>query len=127
MFSILGVLYWVVLIAVGVVLLHRYLRMRNGGYILFFLAIPLWPFLSWPLSLIVRNQIDSLADRNVLTFPLSLLGGSVGEVVVSIHYLEGILRTVLLFVGLLLLARSPTEIVSEPPNSALQPTGSAGG
>lgn len=127
MVGILAVFYWALLIAVGAVLVQRYLRTRNGGYLLFFLAIPLWPLLSWPLSLLVRNQIDNVANYDAFAFPISLLGGTMGEVVVSIHYLEGIFRTVLLLVGFLLLNRSRGAIATEPPNSALQPTGTAGG
>lgn len=127
MFGILGVLYWAVLIAIGAVLVQRYLWSRNRGYLLFFLAIPLWPLLSWPISLLVQDQIDSVASHDAFAFPLSLLGGTVGQVVVSIHYLEGIFRTVLLLVGFLLLSRSRPQIVSEPPNTALHSTGFAGG
>lgn len=72
MVVVLQALYWVALVAIGVVLIQRYLRTHHVSDILFFLAVPIWPLVSWALSLPIRNQLVSSTNDFAVSFPLSL-------------------------------------------------------
>lgn len=125
--TIFQFLYAVVLIALGVILIRRYVQTRNIGYVVLGLALPLWPLLSWAPSLFLRNQIDRVASGKEAVFPFSLLDGrmTLGQIVATFSYGTRLVQISLVLLGFLLLSRSGNTL--EPPNSALQPTGVAGG
>lgn len=128
MFGVLGVLWWLLLVTLGLVLLARLRRSRNVGFLLLFIAIALWPLLTWSVTFLI--QVNGAVDNyQTVEPPFFLLGwaGNQIEVARSIQYLQAILRMTLLLVGFLLLGRARNEAANEPPNSALQPTGRAGG
>ncbi|MGH2811627.1 MAG: GNAT family N-acetyltransferase [Actinomycetota bacterium] len=79
--------------------------------------------MSWLPAFVIQRQIDR-AGEGGLSFPLSLFGGSVGEVAASLQFVEGIVRMSLLLAGFFLLNRVPNVSRESPASPAPQPEGS---
>jgi hypothetical protein len=121
MFRAAYAVYAGLLIAMGVVLVQRFVRTRDRAYILFIVAIPLWPIVTLPVPTLIRGQIDRAVEGG-FSFPLSLLGGTVGEVAASLQLIDGIVRLSLLLLGFLLLNRIRKSTPESTPNPAPHPS-----
>lgn len=124
--TLLQLLYTVVLIALAIILIRRYVQTRNIGYVVLALALPLWFLLSWAPSLFFQNQIDRLASGKEAMLPFSMLDGrmTLGQISATFIYGTKLVQVSLILLGFLLLSRSSNTL--EPPKSAQQPTAVAG-
>ena len=110
-------------VALGVVLVHKYLRTRDVGFLLLAVAEIAWPTIVNPaLSHVERSYFDLvLAGEQVTLFPFSLVSAgeiTAGSLVVIFVFAHNIVQVALVLVAVLFLCRSPRGSDSESKSGA---------
>ncbi len=98
----------IVLVALAVLLVSRYLTTRNVGYLVLAVALVAWPVLLTPLDLYTKAQVDAVLNGGEVSYPFTLAaegGATVGDVVAFLGYARDTVRLLLIFLGFVLLAR----------------------
>ena len=114
--SLMMGLYGVLLIVLGILLIRRYLATRNVGFLVLAVALVAWPFLLWPLDVLVRSQLDASLRGGAVAYPFTLVTegrATAGTVVAFISYARESIRLALMIWGFVLLSRHRPFSVAE--------------
>jgi len=107
--NILGGLALVLYFAIAVVIVRKYLRTRDVGFVLLGVAVVVWPLVSGLLQHGERVLIDRLAHgRPVGFYPFSLVERremSAGVLITSLSLTEQIIGGCLLLIAVIYLSR----------------------
>jgi hypothetical protein len=116
---ILVVLALLLHLAIAVILVRRYIRTRDVGFIWLGVAVVIWPLVSRLLELGERSIINRVARHEwVGVYPFSLVERgqmTLGELVLSLGLLQQLAGVCLLLVAVLYLSKAR--------NNALHPAG----
>lgn len=98
-------------LAVAGILVWRFIAIRNPGYLILTLAIPLWGMVGFATRPLVESQIDRMSNGGSPSFPYSLLGDTtVGNIVAFTSIGFYVLQLALILAGFLVLAlHSPVK------------------
>jgi len=120
---VLMMLNFVLLAALGVVLIQRFRSTRNAGYLVLGVPLVLWSLVLWPFNVLFQRQIEHHLAGESMLWPFSLLSGMrVGEMAAVVMYSQRLIELAFLIVGFVWLGREDARVRAAPPNSALQPT-----
>lgn len=113
----------VLLAVLAYVLVQRFRSTRNRGYLVLGVPLVLWRFVSLPLLLLLRSQIDRHLQGEAMLWPLSMLSGlSATSILEVMAHSQRLVEMALLIVGFVWLGRDDARIGAAPLNPALQPT-----
>jgi hypothetical protein len=121
--SVVMVIYGLILVALGVLLIQRYVATRNVGFLILAIALVAWPVLMMPLDLYIKAQLDASATGGDVRYPFTLITEgrrTAGTVVATVGYVRESARLLLALLGFAMLVRSSSSHMGEE----AAPTGS---
>ena len=114
--TVLAALAVVLHFVIAIVLVRKYLRTRDLGFVWLGVAVVIWPLVSLLLELGERSLIDGIAHHRVVGFyPFSLVEHgqmTIGGLVASLSLVQQLIGICLLLVAVLYLSKTknPTDL-----------------
>jgi hypothetical protein len=99
-------------LAIALLLLRRYLRTRDIGFIWLGVAVVVWPLVSRLLDAGVRASIDRALHHQSVIYPFSLIEHgqiTIGGLLMSFALSQQLVGVCLLLIAVLYLARSKSD------------------
>ena len=114
--TVLAALAVVLHFVIAIVLVRKYIRTRDLGFVWLGVAVVIWPLVSLLLELGERSLIDGIAHHRVVGFyPFSLVEHgqmTIGGLVASLSLVQQLIGICLLLVAVLYLSKTknPTDL-----------------
>ena len=123
-------LYWLVTLAIVVLLIVKYRSIGDTGLLVLLVALVVWPLCAGLLSFVGGIQMDRLAEGKPVVFPFTLVQAgnvSLGSFVIHLEFLGHLVRQCLALLSVWMLYRSGkcAQLLGQgsPRPGAVQPTG----
>jgi hypothetical protein len=115
--TILGVSALLLHLAIAVILLRKFMRTRDVGFIWLGVAVVIWPLVSKLLDAGERVLIDRTLNHQWVTYPFTLVERgqmTIGDLVTSLASFQQLVGVCLLLISVLYLSKTRTPEISVP-------------